>query len=104
MVDIYNEIALPNTRCWTNVVEGLKTIFKGWVNEVVEEAISERMKQSVNATPQYAYSGVELANYLGCSKSTISRYKNEGKLDGCFKQIDRTIVYDLNKIDEKFKR
>lgn len=99
-----NELTLLDTRCWTNVVEGLKSIFKDWVNEIVEEAITEKMKQSVSVVPQYAYSGTELAKYLGCSKSTISRYKLEGKLDGCYSQIDRTIVYDINKINEKFKR
>lgn len=104
MENIYNEMILPNTMCWSNVVEGLKCIFKDWVREVVEDSISEKMKTSITETPQYAYSGVELAKYLGCSKSTISRYKLEGKLDGCYSQIDRTIVYDLNKINEKFKR
>lgn len=98
------EMSLLDTRCWSNVLEGLKTIFKGWVYEVVDKAISEKMKQSDNRIPQYAYSGVELAKYLGCSKSTVSRYKLEGKLEGCYSQIDRTVVYDLNKINEKFKK
>lgn len=102
--NIKNEMTLLDTRCWANVVEGLKYIFKDWVREVVEETVSKKYVASTNDTPQYAYSGVELAKYLGCSKSTISRYKLEGKLDGCYKQIDRTIVYDLNSIDKKFNR
>lgn len=98
------ELTLRDTRCWANVLEGMKEIFKDWVREMVEDAVSEKMKTSISGTKQYAYSGVELAQYLGCSKSTISRYKLEGKLDGCYSQIDRTIVYDLEKINEKFKR
>lgn len=104
MENTNKNMTLPNTKCWNNVVEGLKFIFKDWIREIVEETISEKMKTSIIETPQYAYSGVELAKFLGCSKSTISRYKLEGKLDGCYSQIDRTVVYDLNKISEKFKK
>ena len=38
-----NELTLLNTRCWVDVVEGLKHTFKGWVKEVVEEVIDEKM-------------------------------------------------------------
>lgn len=103
-MDSNRNLMVSNNRSWTDVLEGLKITFKEWVREVVEDVVSEKMKLHVKSTPQYAYSGVELAHHLGCSKSTISRYKLGGKLDGCYTQIDRTIVYDLNKIDEKFKR
>lgn len=99
-----NEITLSDTVYVGNALEGFKYILRVWVREIVEETLAEKKNLSINQTPQYAYSGVELAKYLGCSKSTISRYKMEGKLEGCYKQIDRTIVYDLNKIDEKFNR
>lgn len=102
-MDNFHDLTLFDTGCWTNVIEGLKYAFKEWVREVVNETISEKVSESTEGK-RFAYSGVELANYLGCSKSTISRYKLEGKLDGCYKQIDRTIVYDLAKIDEKFNR
>ena len=38
-----NELTLLNTRCWVEVVEGLKHTFKEWVKEVVEEVIDEKM-------------------------------------------------------------
>ena len=38
-----NELTLLNTRCWVDVVEGLKQTFKGWVKEVVEEVIDDKM-------------------------------------------------------------
>ena len=38
-----NELTLLNTGCWVDVVEGLKQTFKGWVKEVVEEVIDEKM-------------------------------------------------------------
>ena len=37
------EMTLLDTRCWANVLEGMKYTFKGWVKEVVEEVISDKM-------------------------------------------------------------
>ena len=40
MENIQSEITLFDTRCWSNVLEGLKYTLKGWMREVVEEVIS----------------------------------------------------------------
>jgi hypothetical protein len=43
MVNTNNELTLLNTKCWADVVEGLKHTFKGWVKEVVEVVIDDKM-------------------------------------------------------------
>ena len=43
MANKNDELTPLNTRCWADVVEGLKCTFKGWVKEVVEEVIDDKM-------------------------------------------------------------
>ena len=40
------EMTLLDTRCWANVLESMKYTFKGWVKEVVEEVITDKMVQA----------------------------------------------------------
>ena len=42
-----NEMALLDTGCWANVVEGVKFTFKEWVREVVEELSKSIRKDEI---------------------------------------------------------
>lgn len=53
-------------------------------------------------TPKYINNVEELAKFLGTSKSTIWKMKSEGLLDGAYSQCGKWIVFDVEKIIEKF--
>lgn len=38
--------AMPDTRCWGSVLDGIKLSIKGWVREAVVEAIEEKMNSA----------------------------------------------------------
>lgn len=73
-----NELTLLNTRCWVDVVEGLKQTFKGWVKEVVEEVIDDKMV-SANLEDKRLNTD-ELCQRWCISKSTLSNWEQEGKI------------------------
>lgn len=77
----------------------IEDIVENKVKAMLEEFSAKREKSS---DKRFAYNFAELADYLGCSKSTISRWKSEGRLKGCFKQIDSSVIFDLDRIDAKF--
>ncbi|KWW29850.1 MAG: hypothetical protein AUK63_1246 [bacterium P3] len=74
-----NELILANTRCWTDVIEGLKYTVKSWVKEVVEEVISEKMcdlnmeDKRLNAD--------ELCERWNISKSTLYNWEKDGIIE-----------------------
>jgi len=76
MVDKNNELTLLNTRCWVDVVEGLKITFKGWVKEVVEEVIDEKMV-CANLEDKRLNTD-ELCHRWCISKSTLSNWEQNG--------------------------
>lgn len=76
MVDKNNELTLLNTRCWVDVVEGLKITFKGWVKEVVEEVINDKIV-SVNLEDKRLNTD-ELCHRWCISKSTLSNWEQQG--------------------------
>ena len=71
-----NEITLYDTRCWTNVLEGLKSTFKGWVREAVEDVISEKMC-NVNLEDK-RLTVVELCKRWNISKNTLYNWERNG--------------------------
>ena len=71
-----NELTLLNTRCWVDVVEGLKQTFKGWVKEVVEEVIDDKMV-CANLEDKRLNTD-ELCHRWCISKSTLSNWEQQG--------------------------
>lgn len=70
------EMTLLDTRCWANVLEGMKYTFKGWVKEVVEEVISDKM---VNANIEdKRLNVVELCQRWNISKNTLHTWEQNG--------------------------
>jgi hypothetical protein len=78
MVNNNNELTPLNTRCWADVVEGLKCTFKGWVKEVVEEVIDDKMV-CANLEDKRLNTD-ELCQRWCISKSTLSNWEQEGKI------------------------
>lgn len=74
-----NKITLLDTRCWANVLEGIKFTFKSWVREAVEDVISEQM---CNANPEKnkLLTAEELCSRWEICKSTLYNYEVEGKI------------------------
>lgn len=82
---------------------------KKYLEDFIEKKIYEILEKVLPKTEpkqnsQYAYSYNEVAAHLGCSKATVCRWKAEGKFKGCYQQLDRTVIFDLNAIDKKFKK
>lgn len=76
MDNSYNKLTPLNTRCWVDVVEGLKITFKGWVKEVVEEVINDKIV-SVNLEDKRLNTD-ELCHRWCISKSTLSNWEQQG--------------------------
>ena len=70
----------------------------------MQEPKVEKKKEEVKAgVPKYLNAIDDLAKFLGCSKSTIYNMKSEGVLDDAISQYGRWMVFDVEKIIEKFK-
>ena len=76
MENIQSEITLFDTRCWSNVLEGLKYTLKGWMREVVEEVISEKMC-AANIKDK-KLTAVELCKRWNISKNTLHNWERNG--------------------------
>lgn len=61
---------------WAHALEGIKYTFKGWVKEVVEETISEKMC-NVNLEDK-RLSVTELCARWNISRSTLRNWENNG--------------------------
>ena len=72
------EISLLDTRCWSNVLEGLKYTFKGWVREVVEDVINDKMC-SVNLENKRLNTD-ELCERWNICKSTLYQWEQDGRI------------------------
>ncbi len=67
-----------DTRCWAVVLDGLKYTIKGWVREVVEEVITEKM---CNANLEDKRLTVEeLCSRWNISKGTLQNWERDGKI------------------------
>lgn len=76
MENIQSEITLFDTRCWSNVLEGLKYTLKGWMREVVEEVISEKMCAANLKDKKLTV--VELCKRWNISKNTLHNWERNG--------------------------
>ena len=56
-----------------------------------------------NPEKRYVYGLSGLASLLNCSKVTAQKYKNSGRLEGCYFQIGRKLVFDADAIADKLK-
>lgn len=74
----FNEMVMLDTRCWAGVLEGMKLTFKGWVREVVEDVISEKMC-NVNLEDKRLTID-ELCKRWNISKSTIYNWEKDGRI------------------------
>ena len=50
--------------------------------------------------PQHVYGLKGLAGVLGCSEQTAARYMAQGKLEGAYVQVGKTIITDTRKLME----
>lgn len=73
------EMTLLDTRCWANVLEGMKYTFKGWVKEVVEEVISDKMC-NVNLEDK-RLNTEELCQRWNISKGTLEKWEKDGRIE-----------------------
>ena len=76
MENIQSEITLFDTRCWSNVLEGVKYTLKGWMREVVEEVISEKMCAANLKDKKLTV--VELCKRWNISKNTLHNWEKNG--------------------------
>ncbi len=74
-----NELMLVNTRCWTDVIEGLKYTVKSWIKEVVEEVITEKMC-NLNIEDK-RLNADELCERWNISKSTLYNWEKDGIIE-----------------------
>lgn len=71
-----NELALLNTRCLADIVEGLKYTFKNWVKEAVEEVIDDKM---CNANLEDArLNAEELCKRWSITRNTLHNWERDG--------------------------
>lgn len=71
-----HENELLDTRCWANVIEGLKYTFKVLVREAVEDVIMEKM---YNATvEEKRLSAIELCERWNISRNTLRIWELNG--------------------------
>ena len=70
------EMTLLDTRCWESVLESMKYTFKGWVKEVVEEVISDKMC-NVNLEDK-RLNTEELCQRWNISKNTLHTWEQNG--------------------------
>lgn len=67
---------------------------------IIQDAIREEMSKLKKAEPSNyvtGYDGLSVA-LGGVCISTLKKWKDEGRLEGAYKQIERTIIFDVNKI------
>lgn len=74
----YNNVAMFDTRCWNGVVEGLKYTFKGWVREVVEDVITEKLIQA--NVENRTLTTAELCKRWDIKPRTLYNYEESGKI------------------------
>lgn len=80
------------------VAEEIKTEVMARIDSMLEE------RKRKDDTARVAYGEKELSKYLGCNQSTISIWLKNGKFDGCYRRIGKSLYFDLNLIDDKFRR
>ena len=79
-IDEYkNELTLLNTRCWADVVEGLKHTVKGWIKEAVEEVIDDKL---CNANLEdKRLNAEELCKRWSISRNTLYNWEKDGVIE-----------------------
>lgn len=71
-----NKLTLLNTRCWGDVVEGIKHTFKGWVKEAVEEVIDDKL---CNANLEdRRLNAEELCKRWSITRNTLHKWERDG--------------------------
>ena len=74
-----NELTLLNTRCWADVVEGLKHTVKGWIKEAVEEVIDDKL---CNANlDDKRLNAEELCKRWSISRNTLYNWEKDGVIE-----------------------
>jgi hypothetical protein len=71
-----NELTLLNTRCWADVVEGLKYTFKNLVKEAVEEAIVDKMSNA--NLEDRRLNAEELCKRWSITRNTLHKWERDG--------------------------
>jgi hypothetical protein len=91
----------------------MEQMFRDLIGRVAEEMKDEILarldaqleeRRQKDATERVAFGEKELAKYLNSNTSTISQWVRGGKFDGCYRKIGKRLFFDLNLIDEKFRK
>lgn len=72
------------------------------------DAVEDRVKAAISGEPQeqptepkrYVYGLRGLQELFGCSKTTASRLKSSGRIDGAITQVGALIIIDADKAVE----
>lgn len=65
-------------------------------------APQQEVSQSV--AKQYVYGLSGLRQLIGCSHVTAQKIKNSGKINGCFSQVGRKLVFDADAVLNALKK
>lgn len=69
------------------------------IRDEVSRQLNERFgSMRENCEPEICVGQRQLADKLHVSQVTVNRWHKEGRFDGCYTQISRKIVYNLDKI------
>ena len=69
---------LFDTRCWINLIDGLRYFIKGIVKEAVEEELTDKMC-NVNLEDK-RLNTVELCERWNISKATLKHWEDDGRI------------------------
>ena len=71
----------------------------GELLELIGKGQSPRIEVDVTKDPKkkYVYGRAGIAELFKCSKTTASRIKQSGLIDGAYKQVGRLIIVDAEK-------
>ena len=78
MENLQKVITLFDTRCWTGLLDGVKYTVKGWMREVLEEVLTEKMC-NVNLEDK-RLTVEELCERWNIGKSTLYNWECDGKI------------------------
>ena len=65
--------------------------------------VNERESSPTGNVKQYVYGLSGLRQLLNCSHVTAQRIKNSGKIDGCYSQVGRKLIFDADAVLTKLK-
>lgn len=85
-----------------------KPLWQITVAEFMELLQPAEVKQSLfdttNSEKRYVYGLSGLRQLIGCSHVTAQKIKDSGKINGCFSQVGRKLVFDADAVLNALKK